>query len=268
MTTNTPVLWSLPHTDPENANNYGELQGHKSAITSLRWLDNGNLASSSADSTIGVWDAESGAKIRKLAGHSLVVNEIDHDQNLLASAGDDGKVHIWDTKSKNPTSILTTEYPLLTVAFHNEIVYASGIEPLIRAWDIRSTTKPLFEIETRHNDTITSLSVDDANLISRSQDDTVRLYEPKAIPGSHIRPQVYDGATSGNESLPIRAIVRENKIYTGSADHTATIWDLTSKRLLKKLTGHTGTVIDIDEHKGKIVSTSTDGKVILRYTNA
>jgi Prp8 binding protein len=200
-------------------------------------------------------------------GHSLVVNEIDQDQNLIASAGDDGNVNVWDPKTKAPINNIHSEYPLLTVAFRRQIIYASGIEPVIRAWDVRSTSSPLFEIETQHTDSITSLAVDDNNLISRSQDDTIRLYEPKVIPGTHDRPQVYDGATSGNENFTIRTIVRENTIYSGSADHTVTSWDLTSKRLLRKLTGHTGTVIDVDEHEGKLASTSVDGKVILRYTN-
>lgn len=261
------MLWTLPHTG-EDAQNNGELLGHKSAITSLRWLDRGQLASSSADRTLGIWDAETGAKIRKLAGHDLVVNEIDQDENLIASASDDGKLQIWDPQSKTPIKTFQTDYPLLTVAFHKNIVYTAGIEPVIRAWDVRSSSEALFEIETNHTDSITSLSVDDSNLISRSQDDTVRIYEPKVIPGNHIRKQVYDGATSGAENFTIRCLVRSNVIYSGSADHTVTSWDLTSKRLLRKLTGHTGTVIDIDEHEGKLASTSVDGKVILRYTNS
>lgn len=262
------LLWSLPHVNQRGAPNYGEITGHKSAITSLRWLNSGLLASSSADSTVAIWDAETGKKIRKLNKHSMVVNEIDQDSNLVASVGDDGFVQIWDTQSKDPVSSFQTDYPLITVAFHRGIVYASGIEPVIRAWDIKSSSRPLFEIETMHTDTITSIAVDDSNLISRSNDDTLRIYDPSVVEGTHIRPQIYDGAPSGGENLPIRAIIRENVIYSGSSDNTVTFWDVTSKRLLRKTAGHSGTVIDIDEHMGKLASTSVDGKVILRYTSA
>ncbi|CDR38380.1 CYFA0S02e01002g1_1 [Cyberlindnera fabianii] len=263
------LLWNPPHSpDQELSANFGEITGHKGAITSLRWMNNGLLATSSSDTTVGLWDTETGRRTRKFAGHSLVVNEVDQDQNLIASASDDGDVYIWDSNSRDPVTRFHTDFPLLTVAFHKNIVYASGIEPIIRAWDIRSPSSPVFEIETLHTDTITSLTVDDTNLVSRSNDDTVRIYEPKVIPGEHIRPAVYDGATSGNENFTIRAIIRENVILSGSADKTVTTWDVSSRKLMRKLTGHTGTVIDVDEHEGKIASSSIDGSVILRYTNA
>lgn len=63
----------------------------------------------------------------------------------------------------------------------------------------------------------------------------------------------------------IRSIVKNNLILSGSYDKTVTLWDVVSGRLLRKLTGHTGTVLSVDEHDGKIVSSSTDGTVILRY---
>lgn len=261
------MLWNLPHSSSqEQASNYGEITGHKSAVTSIRWLDNGNIASSSADTTVGIWDTETGQRLRKYTSHSLVVNEVDQDQNLVASAGDDGTAFIWDAREKGFTNSFRTEYPLLTVAFHKGMIFASGIEPIIRAWDIRSPSSPVFEIETLHTDSITSLSVDDTNLISRD-DYSVRIYDPKVVPGNHIRPKVYDGAPAGPENLLIRTVVRKNLIFSGSSDKTVTSWDVTSGRLLRKLTGHSGTVISVDEHDGKVVSASTDGNVILRYTN-
>ncbi|ODQ61790.1 hypothetical protein WICANDRAFT_24913, partial [Wickerhamomyces anomalus NRRL Y-366-8] len=259
------LLWNLPHaSSQEKASNYGEITGHKSAVTSIRWLNNGSIASSSADTTVGIWDTETGQRIRKYTSHSLVVNEVDNDQNLVASAGDDGFIFVWDEREKGFINSFKTEYPLLTVAFHNNIVFGSGIEPIIRAWDIRSPSSPVFEIETLHTESITSLSVDDTNLISRDND-TVRIYDPKVVPGNHIRPKVYDGAPAGPENLLIRSIVKNNLILSGSYDKTVTLWDVVSGRLLRKLTGHTGTVLSVDEHDGKIVSSSTDGTVILRY---
>jgi len=260
------VLWNLPHaSSADSPPNYGELTGHKSAVTSVRWLNNGNIASSSADTTVGIWNTETGQRLRKFTSHSLVVNEVDQDQNLVASAGDDGHVFLWDERDKGFINNFKTDYPLLTVAFHNNIVFASGIEPVIRAWDIRSPSTPIFEIETQHADSITSLSVDDSNLISRD-DYTIRIYDPKVVPGNHIRPKVYDGAPAGPENLLIRSVVKNNLIYSGSSDKTVTSWDVTSARLVRKLAGHSGTVIDVDEFEGMIASTSTDGSVILRYT--
>ncbi|CCH44266.1 putative WD repeat-containing protein [Wickerhamomyces ciferrii] len=261
------LLWNLPHVlTPGQNPNYAEITGHKSAVTSTRWLNNGNIASSSADTTVGIWDTETGQRIRKFAAHSLVVNEVDNDQSLVASVGDDGIAFVWDEREKSYINNFKTDYPLLSVAFHNNILFASGIEPIIRAWDIRSPMTPLYEIETQHTDSITSLSIDDNNLISKD-DQTIRIYDPKIVPGTHIRPKIYDGAPAGTENLLIRSVIKDNLIISGSGDKTVTAWDMTSGRLLRKLTGHTGTVIDVDEHNGKIASSSVDGTVILRYTN-
>lgn len=260
------LLWRLPHVSNfEDNPNFGEISGHKSAITSLKWLADGKLATSSADTTVGLWDTQTGTRIRKFNDHKLVVNDVDQDDNLISSVSDDGNVFIWEEQTRNPINSFKTEYPLLSVAFHNRLVYASGIEPVIRAWDLRFPNSPVFEIETKHNDSITSLDIDDSNLISRSQDDTIRIYEPKVVPGDHIRPKIYVGSVSGDEQLLIRAIIRENLIYSGSADKTVTSWDISSGSLLKKIPGHQGTVIDVDQHEGKLLSTSVDGSIVLRY---
>lgn len=258
-------IWRLPHVSNfEDNPNIGLISGHKSAITSLRWLNN-EVVTSSADTTVGLWDIHTGSRLRKFSNHELVVNEVACFDNLISSVSDDGNLLVWDKLSKDPINSFKTDYPLLTVAFHNSLIYTSGIEPVIRAWDLRFDNVPVFEIETKHNDSITSLDLDDSNLISRSQDNTIRIYEPKIIPGNHIKPKIYDGSISGDENLLIRSIIRENIIYSGSADNTVTCWNLNSGALLKKIQGHNGTVIDIDEHDGKILSTSVDGTIILRY---
>ncbi|KAH3688385.1 hypothetical protein WICPIJ_000628 [Wickerhamomyces pijperi] len=260
------LLWSLPHSnDSELTENYGMIEGHKSAVTSLSWMGSDRLASSSADMSVGIWDTNTGERLRNFREHTYVVNQVDTEEGLIASASDDGTVRIWDQNSKKSVHTLSTEYPLLTVQIKDKLLYTAGIEPMIRCWDIRSTSTPLFEIETQHSDMITSLSVDQTNMISRSSDDTIRLYEPNPIPGNHIKPQVYSGATSGDENLVIRCLLRGHIVYSGSSDNTLTSWDLSTSRLIKKQPGHKGTVLDIDEFEGIIATSSVDGNVILRY---
>lgn len=260
------LLWSLPHAnDRELSENYGMIEGHKSAVTSLSWLSPDKLASSSADMSVGIWDTNTGERLRNFKEHTYVVNQIDVDQGLIASASDDGSVKVWDANSKKAAHTFKTEYPLLTVQFKDNLVYTSGLEPIIRCWDIRSPTKPLFEIETLHTDIITSLSVDENHMISKSQDDTIRLFEAKPLPGNHTKNQIYSGASSGDENLIIRCLIKGHTIYSGSADNTLTSWDLSTSRLLKKQPGHKGTVLDIDEFEGIIATSSVDGNVIVRY---
>ncbi|KAH3680103.1 hypothetical protein WICMUC_000561 [Wickerhamomyces mucosus] len=257
----TIQLWTLPHssTDPSN---YGELRGHKSAVTTLSWLNNGNIVSGSADTTIGLWDPETGTKIRNFKGHELVINEIDVDNDKIVSASDDGSLKIWDSNTKTFIHNFKTDYPLLSAQFQQNLVFTSGIEPVIHSWDIRSTSEPLFELETHHTDTITSLSYSEGQLISKSNDNTIRSYS-LTLPNLRINSQVYTGVVS-SDSLLQRCLLRDNLIYSGSSDKTITTFEVTSGKLLEKINGHTGAVLGVDEHQGKLVSFGVDG-VILRY---
>ncbi|CDK29550.1 unnamed protein product [Kuraishia capsulata CBS 1993] len=277
------LLWRIPwgNLSDLGAINYGEITGHKSAVTRVRWSkDDSMLVSSSADSTVGFWDAETGTRIRKCLGHEGVVNDVSvglskDDVNVEAvSAGDDGVVYLWDSRYKRPVSSFRTEFPLLATATSKDgyRVFASGIDPTIYCIDIRSTEKPLWTCES-HQDTVTSLvlSPDEELLFSRSDDSKVRSYVSKEfVPETTPRPRpyVYDGAPAGTDNIPIRLTMSKNGklLASGGGDKTVTVWNFETRRMLAKLTGHTGTVVDVDIHPQLplIASSSTDGTIILR----
>ncbi|CAH2355086.1 putative pre-mRNA-splicing factor Cwf17p [[Candida] railenensis] len=274
------LLWNLPvkGTSADEVN-YGLISGHKSAVTSIRWFwDNSVIASSSADATVGFWDVETGQRIRKCVGHELCVNEvsISKQSDLVLSVSDDGWTCIWDKREKHATIEIETEYPLLTGTFNSEgsVFYTSGIEPIIKSYDIRYTSKPLWECNSSPvNESITSLAInnDDSLLLSRSFNGFINTYSAKEfVPENIPRANAYSyvGAPSGNEQQLIRACFSNDNvsIVSGSEDKTVTTWDLVSRKIQRKLDGHRNTVVSVDYHPEEkiIVSTSLDGAVIVR----
>ncbi len=76
------------------------LIGHTNIITHLEVLSEKLLVSSSDDTTIKIWNTETGEMIRNLVGHTQIVNHLKLLPNGdLASAADDSLVKIWNFSS-------------------------------------------------------------------------------------------------------------------------------------------------------------------------
>jgi WD40 repeat protein len=85
--------------DPQAGSLFLTLQSHTSDVYALTVLQNGNLASGSLDSSVKIWNTDSGALIRTLI-HSDPVYSLAVLQNgYLASGSANSKVSIWDTAS-------------------------------------------------------------------------------------------------------------------------------------------------------------------------
>ena len=89
------------------------LRGHTDRITDIAFSPDGTqLATSSMDGTIQIWDALDGARIRTITGHSAGVRSIDYspDGTLLASGSDDRTAKLWNVADG---SLERTLFPLM-----------------------------------------------------------------------------------------------------------------------------------------------------------
>ena len=102
--------------------------GHSSTMRSLAFSPDGNwLATASAESPVCVWDLRQNNLSRTLTGHTGAVNCVAFSPSaagLLATAGQDGTLRLWDTTSwQVTTQLVCRPYPY-QVAF-------SPTEPLL-----------------------------------------------------------------------------------------------------------------------------------------
>lgn len=267
-------LWRLPTSSDDENINYGVLSGHKSAVTSLNWVSESTLFSTSSDSTVSFWDAETGTKTRKGTSHESVVNDCaTSSTNTCVSVGDDGKICVWDERQKLPTSTINTPYPLLCCALTDDsnTIYTSGIDPKICAYDLR-ISKQLWACAGLSN-SVTSLSLnkDSSMLVAKSMDGQIRTLSARETtpPGiSRMNTSTYVGCTPSTHQLLTRAAFTRDDVYIvlGNEDFSTIVWGTASRRMVSKFAGHEGAVIDVDVHPYEkvMLSTGADGNVIVR----
>ncbi|TIA69594.1 hypothetical protein E3P77_03624 [Wallemia ichthyophaga] len=276
---------SLWRTYTDNAN-YGYIpHAHKEAITSLVLSHTSPsdplILTASADSTIGVWQASTGKLVRRLRGHSDVVNVLAVSRNnLLASAGDDNKVFIWQldgddgngdrTPPKHPVHTITWNAPVIALEWSDDdsTLYIGGLDNQIHAHNL-SSHSTLFSL-TGHTDTVTFLrhSPCSQHLISCSNDSSVRIWDVKPFTSDPTRQyRVLHGAVSSFEGVYSQPAWSADgtRVAVGSADRTVTVWNVESGDILYKLPGHTGTVGAVDIHPTDpvIVSGGKDCRMFL-----
>jgi WD40 repeat protein len=158
----------------------GEFKGHEAAIKALAITPKGMLASGDQNGIIILWELLTRLEITRFKGHVGEVNGLafSPNQNLLASAGIDRSVRIWDAKNAKHLFTLDGRCAVYSVVFVDDKTLASGGDDnLIHIWDA-TTGKHLKEFAV-HKNTIVSLArtADGKFLISGSHDKTMRRWD-------------------------------------------------------------------------------------------
>ena len=121
--------------------------GHGANISALAFTPNGKfLVTASEDSTLKLWNPETGAEIRTLRGHSNIVTAlaISADSALIASASLDHTLRVWNTATGETLAVIRgpqpTVYLLRITPDSNSLVTAETVAAgtILRLWDIKT----------------------------------------------------------------------------------------------------------------------------------
>ncbi|KAH6561517.1 hypothetical protein BASA50_011228 [Batrachochytrium salamandrivorans] len=258
------------------AENYLKLAGHNGAVLQVQWSrDESRIYSASADLTVAVWDTTNGERLRRFKGHTSFVNSCSASRRgpeLVASAGDDGLVFLWDPRQKQPAKSFSDQYPLTSISFSLDggTIFAGGIDNLIKAWDLRNDS--VGYTLAGHEDTITGicLNADGDKLLSNGMDNTVRIWDVKPFTLTPSRLwKTFEGAPHGFEKNLIRPCWSPDSqfIAVGSGDRSVVVWDVASSDIVYKLPGHKGCINDVDWSNSIIASASNDKSIFMGELN-
>lgn len=251
--------------------NYMVLEGHKNAVLELHWNTDGNqIVSCSADKVVSVWDAEVGQRVKKLTGHTGIVNSCSIARRgppLIASGSDDGAVKLWDARVKRCLDTFPNKYQVTAVCFSDatDQIFSGGLDNDIKIWDMRKLE--VVTVLEGHQDTITglSLSPDGSYLLSNSMDNSLCKWDVRAFCEGSRCTGVFKGSQHNAEKLLLSCSWSPDgsKVTAGSSDRMCNIWNVRSQQILYHLPGHHGSLNDSVFHpKQPIVGTCSSDKQI------
>lgn len=151
-------------------------KGHTNGVMCLQFDEN-IMATGSYDSTVKIWDIETGDEIRTLSGHALGVRCLQFDQRMLASGSLDGTVKVWDIETGRHLSTLNGHTGgVIGLHLCNTLIASGSVDSTIRVWNFRDKSSAVLR---GHADWVNTVRIDATSrtLISGSDDNTVKLWD-------------------------------------------------------------------------------------------
>jgi WD40 repeat protein len=186
--------------------------------------DSKKLIVSSLDKHIEIWDVESGLRLQSWSSIAPIYNiALNNDDRVLACAGTDGSVLLWDIATcKILSEFIGHTKQVIDVAFHpqGKLLASSSADATIKLWDI--ATGKCIQSFVGHTQLVATISFNAAGtqLISSGFDALVKIWSLQT--GQCI------GTLQGHSKSVSESFFDPNGqfIISGSQDRTIRVWTL------------------------------------------
>lgn len=202
------------------------------------------LASGSSDTSIRLWDVNTGTCLKILHGHTRWVLSVrfNHNSSTLASSGGDCDIRLWNIAEGNCTNIFKGHISsVYSVGFSpdDKTLVSGGNDNLIKLWNVN--TGGCIKTLHGHKNSVFSISFspDGRTIATGSWDYSVRLWDVEQ--GTCFK--VLQGHTSEVESV-IFCNKGEN-IISSSMDSTVRWWDVNKGVCIRTLHGNNARTLSV-----------------------
>ena len=231
------------------------LAGHTGWVLAVALSADGKTAiSASRDSTLKIWDTDSGIELKTLTGHSDWVTAValSADGKTAISASRDKTLKIWDININNELRTLIThtgQVKAVAITLDGKTAISASRDNTLKIWDTETGRE--LKTLTGHTDCVNAVAIapDGKTAISASSDKTLKIWDTET--GRELKT-----LTGHSNSVSAVAIARDGKTaISASRDKTLKIWDTETGSQLKTLTGHSSFV--------NAVAIARDGKTAI-----
>lgn len=151
-------------------------RGHTNGVMCLQF-DDSVVATGSYDSTIRIWDINTGECLRVLRGHTSGIRALQFDDTKLISGSLDRTLKVWNWHTGECLSTFQGHTAgVIALNFEGNILASGSVDTLVKIWNFED--KSTFCLRG-HTDWVNAVKVDSASrtVFSASDDCTVRLWD-------------------------------------------------------------------------------------------
>ena len=218
--------------------------------------DGKSIVSSSADNTIEIWDAATGAQVgQPMEGHTDVVNSaaFSPDGKYIVSASDDNTIRIWlaetGTQAVEPLQGHTDIVNSAVFSPDGKHIVSASDDNTIRIWEAKTGAQIVEPLQGHADDVnFAAFSPDGKYIVSASDDNTIRIWDAKT--GAQM------GEPLQGHTLWVKYAVFSpdgKYIVSASADNTIRIWDAGTGEPVKSPIGYSYIPYAVFSPNGKYI---------------